>query len=103
MNAPASDRRLRRWLQKDPARLERYLFEYPEETNRLDALTTIEPALHDQLGAAYQISPESLDLLRDRVKAPSNRHAAQLMGDLLRGTLTTAAILFTDLDDKDRT
>ena len=41
MKQPVSDRRLRKWLAEDPSRLEQYLERFPEETERIDALTSL--------------------------------------------------------------
>ena len=54
-----SDRRLLKWLDRDPGRLERYLAENPEATDRLDKLTAFDDAVRSNLRGLFAV-PEGL-------------------------------------------
>jgi hypothetical protein len=91
-----SDRTLLSWLDSDPLRLERYLTEHPEDTDRIDRLTET-PQLGDRLRDVMTV-PEGLLTRLGALSAAdrSRREAAEVLVDLLSTAWRTAAVLFTD-------
>jgi hypothetical protein len=97
MKQPVSDRRLRKWLADDPARLEQYLEQFPAETERIDELTAISAATRSRIDEVYVAPLPALEAIKAHIAAQRpGMSPTTLLGDMVAGALTTASILFID-------
>ncbi len=93
---PPTDRQLLAWLDRNPARLERHLEAFPEDTGRVEQLTAA-PSLGAHLNEALRPPAD----LADRIASwgqgdASRRDATELIVELFGTAWRTAAVLFTD-------
>jgi hypothetical protein len=96
MKHPVSDRRLRKWLAEDSPQLEQYLERFPDETDRVDALTALGSDTRDQIDEMYVPPTFAVDAIKARIAAQRDLSPTALLTDLVAGAFTTASILFTD-------
>ena len=103
MKQPVSDRRLRKWLADDPARLEHYLDTFPDETERIDALTSLSTDTRSRMDEVYVAPLLALDAIKAQIAAQrSGMSPTALLGDMVAGAFTTASILFIDDEETPR-
>lgn len=85
------------WLDHDPDRLERHLTEFPEDTDRLDRLTSLPADLGARLREALVVPDAVAEMVRRAVQGnPSRREAGQVLLDLFATSWRTAGLLWSD-------
>lgn len=103
MKQPVSDRRLRKWLADDPARLEQYLEMFPDETERVDALTSLSTDTRSHMDEVYVAPRLAVEAIKAQIAAQrSGVSPSVLLGDMVAGAFTTASILFIDDEETQR-
>lgn len=103
MKHPVSDRRLRNWLADDPARLEQYLEQFPDETERIDTLTSLSTDTRTCIDEVYVAPRFAMDAIKAQIAAQrSGMSPTTLLGDMVAGALATASILFIDDEETPR-
>lgn len=101
MKQPVSDRRLRKWLADDPTRLEAYLERFPEETERIDRLTSLSSTTRSRMDEVYVPPLLAIESIKAQIAAQrSDISPGKLIGEMIAGALTTASILFIDDEEK---
>ncbi len=103
MKQPVSDRRLRKWLAEDPSRLEQYLERFPEETERIDTLTSLGADTRRRMDEVYVPPRFAMDAIKAQIAAQGPAMSpTSLLGDMVAGALATASILFIDDEENPR-
>lgn len=95
MSSSASDRQLLKWLDRDPARLERHLEAFPDDLARVERLTEA-PSLGARLTETLRPPPDLMDRMIAARADTTRRDTTELIVDLLGTAWRTAAVLFTE-------
>lgn len=91
-----SDRQLMAWLDKNPARLERHLEQFPDDAARVERLTEA-PTLGGRLRETLRPPADLLDRISFSTQPDAiRRDTAEVLVDLFGTAWRTAAVLFID-------
>jgi hypothetical protein len=103
MSDRLSDQELLQWLDERPDRLEGYLEDHPEDVDRLEQLTALEPAIGTTLGAAVAPPDDFVSRLTTLMRPdPLTRETASMLAGLFGLPWHTARTLFGDGEGEER-